>query len=158
ILPLTSDDSVPTDSPKPSDDFPAPLTGRVLIIDDEDSIRKTTARLVESLGLVALTASGGLEGVRIVQEGEVDIALLDMTMPGLDGYETYTLLRSVRTDLPIVLSTGYDGDKASQRFKDGELAAVLRKPYDRDTLYRTLVTAKPALAHSMDSADRPVAD
>lgn len=127
---------------------PGRLSGTVLVVDDEDSIRKTTARLVESLGLDVRIATGGMEAAEQVRDGTVqlDLVLLDMSMPGLDGYDTFVMIRALRRDLPVILATGYDDASATERFRDGDLAGILVKPFSRESIYAAFVAAKPSLA------------
>ncbi len=57
------------------------------------------------------------------------VVVLDLTMPGLDADETLRALRSVRPNLPVILSSGYSESEASRRFAAGDLAGFLPKPY-----------------------------
>ena len=61
----------------------------ILVVDDEEDIRRVVARLLESRGYRVMTASSGLEALKIFEEGApVDLLILDLLMPDMDGYET----------------------------------------------------------------------
>ncbi len=84
---------------------------RVLIVDDDDFSRKTAEVLLSPLGYEVLPASNGEEGLRLAIESSPDLVLLDVMMPGLDGFEVCRRLRQhpFEHHLPIVLLTALDG-------------------------------------------------
>ncbi len=116
----------------------APAGGRprglVLVVDDEPYVRRVARLTLESDGWEVVEAPHGRAAVDIVRERGAGLAfvLLDLLMPGLDGEETAVLLRELRPDLPIVLSTGFAAERAAERIPG--LAGVLRKPYGVDDL------------------------
>jgi two-component system cell cycle sensor histidine kinase/response regulator CckA len=118
-------------------DADATLRGRVLVVDDELMVRETTSEFLELLGLEAVTVSSGEEGLRVLSEGgaSIDAALLDMTMPGINGIETLRRMRGLGWTGPVVLCSGYVlGDTDVEPRPD----AFLRKPYSIRKLQRTL--------------------
>jgi PAS domain S-box-containing protein len=117
---------------------PGPLTGSggVLIVDDEEAIRSLAQRMLERLGFSTLTASDGIEAVELyrVRQHDIRLVLLDMTMPKLDGEETFDALRAIRADVRVILSSGYDEQSAVRRFAGKGLAGFLQKPYTYEQL------------------------
>jgi CheY-like chemotaxis protein len=110
-------------------------TGLVLVVDDEPVVRMATARLVERLGLTAVTASDGDQAVEIYKErgGEIVLVLLDMVMPKMPGPETYRALRRLgRT--PVLLVSGYAADLAAQDLLDTGADGFLEKPFTMEQL------------------------
>lgn len=85
---------------------------KILTIDDDQGVRKTLARGLESLGHTVIGASGGREGLHRAFYRKIDIILLDMIMPGISGLEVLRRLKeSLRTQhLPVVILTGHDDD------------------------------------------------
>jgi signal transduction histidine kinase/ABC-type amino acid transport substrate-binding protein/ActR/RegA family two-component response regulator len=103
----------------------------VLLVDDEEMIRESAAAALESLGLTVVMASDGLEAVELVQRTDlkVDLVLMDLTMPRMDGKEAFLALRRLRPNLPVVLSSGYSEQELAETFADRGLAGFLQKPY-----------------------------
>ena len=69
---------------------------------------------------------------------QIACVLLDLTMPQMDGEETYLELRRIRPDVPVILSSGYNQQEVSQRFAGKGLAGFLQKPYQSSTLRKEL--------------------
>ncbi len=120
--------------------------GTVLVVDDEPVVRNTVSRFAERMGLRALAADGGPEAIRIFTEraDSIDLVLLDMSMPGMDGRETLVELRAIRPDVPVLLSSGYSEEEALSVFEEVQLAGFLQKPYSIDQLASTLRRTLPA--------------
>ena len=98
------------------------LTVRVLIVEDDCGIAALTSRMVQKVGHTAWVASDGLAAVSVAAEVQPDLILLDIQMPGIDGYETARRLRKKHgTKLPIfaVTATQIDGSLARSSGFDG---------------------------------------
>ena len=78
----------------------------VLFIDDEDSILEIRRLIFESLGYSVLTAISGEEALKTFELHPVDVVVLDYLMPGMNGEETARCIRKLRSDIPIILSSG----------------------------------------------------
>jgi PAS domain S-box-containing protein len=111
-------------------------SGTILVVDDEEDVRVVAARLLESQGFRAVLAADGREAVGIVSRspGEFRAVLLDLTMPRMDGEETFRELRKLRPDLPVLLMSGYSEKDSTERFVGGELAGFIAKPFDESLL------------------------
>lgn len=117
--------------------------GRLLLVVDDDRLSREGLELVlAQRGFEVITASGGNAALEVVQERgeELAVVLLDLTMPDMDGVETFQRLRKLREDLPVVLCSGYGMDEAVERFGGDQehLAGFLHKPYDPLTLLAQL--------------------
>lgn len=113
-------------------------TETVLVIDDVEGVRKMVHDVLESYGYTVLEANGGLSAITIFKEkhSTIDVVLLDMKMPGLDGKETYLRLKDINPHVPVILSSGFveDGENVQELLSMG-LAGFLKKPYaNRDLL------------------------
>jgi signal transduction histidine kinase/ActR/RegA family two-component response regulator len=106
-------------------------SGTVLVIDDEKGVRHTLRMLLSTWGFDVLEAADGREGVDVFAANVDRIALvvLDMTMPMFGGEEVFRELRSLRPDVPVLLSSGYDEEEATRHFTAKGLAGFLQKPY-----------------------------
>jgi len=117
--------------------LPVPADGRaVLLADDEETVRSLGRRVLERAGYRVMTASDGKEAVEIFEarSDEIDLVLLDMTMPRLSGAEAYARIRSIRSDVPTLLSSGYNEQDATSRFAGKGLAGFLQKPWTAQDL------------------------
>ncbi len=116
------------------------LPHTVLIIDDEPSVREAAADILEEAGIKILVAADGQAGLALYKENTavVDLILLDLTMPGLNGEETLHALRQITPNLRIVLSSGYNQIDLSQRLLEQRHTSFLPKPYTAAALIHAL--------------------
>ena len=122
---------------RPEPPRPAPPTevargsGTVLVIDDEPIVLAVAAQTLAGGGYRVLTAADGHEGIRCFtdHQDEVSLVLLDMTMPGLGGDEVLGVLRSLRGNVKILLSSGYDEQEVTRRFEGPGPSGFIQKPY-----------------------------
>jgi two-component system, cell cycle sensor histidine kinase and response regulator CckA len=117
--------------------------GHVLIVDDEEAVRITASRMASYFGFQVKLASSGQEALDIVRESpEVfDLVLLDLTMPGMDGFATFSAIRQVRPAQRIVVFSGYSEQDARLRFAGQNLNGFLQKPFGTDHLREILRAA-----------------
>ncbi len=106
-------------------------TGTILLVDDEDQVLTVVTRLLERLGFSVLTAANGRQAIDVFRQHADVIAcvLLDLTMPEMDGEETFRELRRIRQDVCVLLASGYDEDEVARRFAGKGLAGFIAKPY-----------------------------
>src|SRR5690606_25597617 len=107
-----------------------------LVVDDSITMRRVTQRLLERRGVRVLTARDGLDAITVLQESEVDIILLDIEMPRMDGYQFATHVRndSKRKDVPIVMITSRSGEKHRAKAIEIGVNDYLSKPYQEGQL------------------------
>ncbi len=105
--------------------------GTVLVADDEEVVLAMARRILEGAGFEVLTARDGREAVDVFRRWGDGIAavLLDLTMPRLSGEEALRLLRDVRPDIPVVLTSGYSESEIAVRFEGVPLEGFLQKPF-----------------------------
>ena len=120
--------------------------GLVLIVDDEYYVRTTAARILGHFGFQTLVAANGREGVEVFRAHaeSIDVVLLDMTMPDMDGSETFAELRKLRPDVCVVLSSGYAEAEARESLHSEGVVAFLQKPYSASDLGAQIKTALDA--------------
>lgn len=106
--------------------------GMILVVDDEESVRDMSRRMLERLGYQVLQATSGVEALAIFAKNapEITAILLDWSMPGMDGEETFRALRAIRQDVKVILTSGYPEQTLRERFseKNGP-SGFLQKPY-----------------------------
>jgi CheY-like chemotaxis protein len=105
--------------------------GTILFIDDDLHVRDIASDMLEHLGFQVLTASNGREGLNVFQAhgNEITCVLLDLTMPEMGGEEAFRELRKLRSDVRVILSSGYNEQDVAQRFVGRGLAGFIQKPY-----------------------------
>jgi len=106
-------------------------SGTVLVVDDEASIRAMAAGILGHIGFQALQAGDGLQALEQLRRHgpEICLVLMDLTMPNLDGEETYRAMRAEGFATPVILSSGFNEVEAVDRFIGQGLAGFLQKPY-----------------------------
>src|SRR5690606_27942776 len=87
----------------------------ILLIDDEPAVRLVTGRMLSELGHQVVTADSGRRALELLQQqpDAIDLVVLDLTMPELSGEQTLEQLRAVRSDLPVVITSGFQAADAS---------------------------------------------
>jgi two-component system cell cycle sensor histidine kinase/response regulator CckA len=119
----------------------------VLVIDDHARVLAAVCNLIESLGYPALAATSGREALAIFGQRHADIGcvLLDLTMPEMDGLETYRRLRVIEPNVRVIMSSGYSEQSLRDRFGGEAPAVFLQKPYLGEDLRAALekVTRDP---------------
>ena len=124
---------------------PEPASGRglVLLVDDDDAVRRSLARQIVALGYAVLEARGGREGVAMFQRhgAEVDVVMLDVMMPDMNGDLVLRELQGVRPDLPAVVMSGYTTDDIHDLFTGTRVAEFLQKPFSLASLRAALGAA-----------------
>ena len=108
----------------------------ILVVDDEQMALVLIKRLLSESGYQVVTAQSGFEALDLFrrQPQAFQLVLLDLTMPFMDGEETFHRLREIRADIPVVLCTGFiRADRLDRLMKDG-IAGFLRKPLAPDQI------------------------
>jgi len=101
------------------------------VVDDEPVVLALARSALERLGYSVLLAETGTAAEEIMKRSgdAVSAVILDVTMPGMNGVETFRRLRGIRSDVPVVLSSGHSEDETMTRFAEEGLAGFLQKPY-----------------------------
>lgn len=117
-------------SPTPGD-ADVRISGTVLIVDDDAHIRATAAAMLTTGGFDVLLAEDGYKAVEVYREhsDEIQVVLLDLSMPGIDGEETYRRLKTVNPNVRVILTSGFNEQETTSRFVGKGLASFIQKPY-----------------------------
>jgi len=103
--------------------------GTVLVIDDELGPRESL-RLILKDSYTVFTASGGDEGLSVLRKNQIDIVILDLRMPGKTGLETLEEIRSIDTEIPVIILTGYGTIEDARQATHHRVFEFLAKPFD----------------------------
>jgi len=107
---------------------------KILVVDDEESIRWALRKALEREGYRVVLASDGAEALARATESGIDLVLMDIKMPGSDGFETLTRIKEIRPNLPVIIMTAFGTLQAAvQAMKRGAYDHIT-KPFDFDEL------------------------
>ncbi|HET7553848.1 MAG TPA: two-component regulator propeller domain-containing protein [Gemmatimonadaceae bacterium] len=122
----------PEEPPRGASEEPSPVTAaRILVVDDEETVRLSVARILGKLGYEVITAGDGSEAVGAAcSEGAVDLILMDVTMPTMDGPTAARELRGRGVATPIVLMSGYAEEELVNRGVMAHADGFLKKPFE----------------------------
>ncbi len=119
---------------------PAAAGKTALVVDDEALLRDLATQLLERSGYSVIVAADGLEAVDLFRKhaDEIDVVLLDLAMPRMDGPEALRIMRQIRPDAPVVMTSGYAEQEAATHYGGLGVKVFLQKPYEAATLLEKL--------------------
>jgi CheY-like chemotaxis protein len=124
------------------DDAASDLRGQetILVVDDEDMIWDILIENLQELDYTVLLAENGAEAVEIYREnpGMIDIVILDMVMPVMNGREAFAALKELDPQIKVILSSGYMAESDASDVLQGGAKAFLHKPYRMTELAKTI--------------------
>jgi CheY-like chemotaxis protein len=112
----------------------------VLIIDDENEVRQVTAEILDLSGIATCQAANGLQGLELFRQhiDEIDLVILDLSMPGMSGEEVLKRLWQLKPGLAVTLLSGYDQHEVTRRMGSDHVLSFLQKPYSMDGLLQEI--------------------
>ncbi|MBI9100223.1 MAG: response regulator, partial [Spirochaetaceae bacterium] len=115
-------------------------TGRILLVDDEDSIREAGKYMLEDMGYTVLLADNGKVAVELYESlhREIDIVIMDVIMPKMSGSEAFYKMKSINPDCRIIMISGFTKNEDIQKLKESGLAAFIKKPFSDVELNRVI--------------------
>ena len=114
--------------------------GRILVVDDEETIGIGMSEILKDEGFEAAYAVNGRDAVQAIREVPFNLVFMDIVMPGMNGLETFREIKKNRPDTAVVLFTGYFRDAEDvilQGIKEGMIDEFIRKPYFADEIIRS---------------------
>ena len=111
-------------------------SGTILLVDDEDMIMSVNQALLEKLGYHVIAANSGEEAIEVVLRmgSGIDLVILDMIMPGMDGGKTFDRIREIHPQMPVLLYSGYAVDGQSSEILRRGCNGFIQKPFNIKTL------------------------
>jgi PAS domain S-box-containing protein len=111
---------------------------RILVVDDEEKIRKSLSGLLQDYDYEIATAASGLECLQLMSSQPVDLVILDIVMPGMDGIEVLQRIKEEYKDTEVIIITGYaDKEKAIATFRLG-VYDFIEKPFESKEILNTI--------------------
>jgi PAS domain S-box-containing protein len=131
---------------------------KILLVDDDELIRESVGPMLEMLGHVVTLAAGGAEALGLLEGGlPVELVILDMNMPGMNGAEALPLILECRPELHVLMASGYSDQEIAPLLQGRPRVASLRKPFSLKEVQAKLADldiaapAQPPTRHAMDS-------
>jgi FixJ family two-component response regulator len=115
--------------------------GLISIVDDDESIRRTTTFLIESFGFRAAAFESAEEFLKSVQLHDTSCLIVDVQMPGMNGLELQSELAAAGCDIPIIFITAYDNKDSRRQAMQAGAVAFLGKPFNDEELLQTIRSA-----------------
>jgi nitrogen-specific signal transduction histidine kinase/CheY-like chemotaxis protein len=135
LLPLAQQPSEETAARRPAE-RPERQRGTVLVVDDEEAVCRVSQRMLEREGFEVFIAESGEEAMMALRQRpeKIDVVLLDLTMPQMDGEMTFHELRRIRPDLPVVFMSGHREQDIAMRLLGKTRVDFLHKPFSLEGL------------------------
>jgi PAS domain S-box-containing protein len=136
-LPATTERPREIESPDDADDTRADhATGTILAVEDDEQLRNMLVGILRESGHTVLTAGNAREALPIGEhyEGQIDLLITDVVMPGLSGVELAERLKAVRPDIAVILISGYGDSELLRRGLADGIAELMLKPFGADEL------------------------
>jgi len=110
--------------------------GTILLIEDEEVIMDVGQAMLERLGYRVLVAKNGSEAVSMIKtfEGDIDLALLDIQLPDMEGGKVYPLIKDMRPDLKVIVCSGYSIDGPAREILKAGAQGFIQKPFSLENL------------------------
>jgi len=120
--------------------------GTILVVDDEPLVRMVAERFLSRSGYTVVTADSGDAALELLHQrgAEIDLVLLDLTMPGKRGPQVVAALRAFLPELPVVITSGYSEQSVTHAAWAQAVQGFLAKPFDRKTLLAAVEKARVA--------------
>jgi len=117
--------------------------GRILVVDDEEMVRRLAETMLKRLGYEVVTAADGAQAIETFRNAAepFDLVLLDMIMPGMDGRECFLALKSIYPGVRAVISSGFSQEGAAQQIIDEGVRGFVQKPYRLSELSEVVQSA-----------------
>lgn len=111
-------------------------SGKILLVDDEELVIDVGMRMLEKLGYMVLTAKNGKDALQVYQENrdKIDMIILDMIMPGMNGGEIFDRLKDINPEVRVLLSSGYSINGQAVHILERGCRGFIQKPFDLQKL------------------------
>ncbi len=116
---------------------------RILIIDDEESIRSLLDEFLAIEGFDVKTASSGFEGLKVLKDEEFGLVICDVAMPGMDGFQVFENVLKIKPSQNFLFITGYNFEGSNKSLQERSLG-LLRKPFHLTDLQDFIARIFPA--------------
>lgn len=117
------------------------VSARILVIDDEASVRDILSRMLKVKGHYVVTASSGEEGIEKFKNGNFDIVLTDLGMPKVSGLDVGRAIKSIDSNIPVAMITGWGIEIDREKLSENGIDLVISKPFNFDQIVKLISEA-----------------
>lgn len=114
------------------------MSPRILLVDDNEDFLDSTKDVIEDEGYEVITATSGEEAVRKAEAYTLDVVVMDIKMPGMNGVQAFIEMKKHRPDVNVIMCTAYIVESTIRQALSEGARAVLNKPFEMDLLLRTI--------------------
>jgi PAS domain S-box-containing protein len=114
------------------------MKARILVIDDEESVRSVLARTLSQVKHEVTVAENGEEGIRLFKEKEFDIVLTDLGMPGMSGWDVCRMIKQIRPRTPVGMITGWGLELSKGKMEEYGLDFLISKPFEFNQILKAV--------------------
>ena len=115
------------------------MAEKILVIDDELDMLMLLRMIIEdNTSYEVETTNNPSEAVKMLREGDFDLVISDLKMPGMDGLEVFDELREMRSDIPMIIITAYGSPEVADEALKKGVADFITKPFRKDTIIFTM--------------------
>ncbi|CAK8711822.1 MAG: response regulator [Candidatus Electrothrix sp. LOE1_4_5] len=118
------------------------MAPKVLLVDDEEEFANLLARRLETRGIQVVAVSSGEEAVSLVDQRVFDVAVIDLSMPGIDGIETLKQIKAKRSDIEVLMLTGHATVAGGIEAMKQGASDFLQKPVEIEELLKKINKAR----------------
>jgi excisionase family DNA binding protein len=124
-----------------------PKKKNVLVVDDEKLVSMDLRKIITSEGHDVITTQSGIDAARVIEDSNIDLVFLDLMLPDITGVEVLKEIKNTKSNLPVVIITGYpDSEVMNQALELGPIS-VLKKPFNREQIRDLLkILLAPAIS------------
>ena len=115
-----------------------PTTGKILLVDDNKVNLIVTKKLLESNAFECDTAENGFEALELTKRNAYNVILMDIMMPGMNGFETTRNIKNLQIETPVIALTAVDVGQNKVEFEKTGFAAIITKPFNSDELFKII--------------------
>ncbi|MBN2248090.1 MAG: response regulator transcription factor [Coriobacteriia bacterium] len=131
---------------------------RILVVEDDPIIRQTVAYALKRAGFEVLSSGDGIDGLSIARSEQPDLIVLDLMLPGIDGYRFAEEVRRANSEVAIIMVTALDGERDTVRGLDAGADDYITKPFSMDELLaRVRANLRRVRERSVLETDEPIA-
>ncbi len=130
------------------------LATKVLLVDDEADFIELLSQRLETRGLKVVAVTTGKQAVEMVSDRSIDVAVVDLAMPGIDGIETLRQIKKERADMEVIMLTGQSSVKSGIEAMKSGATDYLEKPVDLQALMDAIRLAKEARTKRLEARSK----